>query len=607
MGLAQPEVDELDAGAGLAGDQLRRGDVDRAARAPAEHPVEPPGADVGERDRERADPAAAVGLALQARDDRRDQLRLRRLEPDHLEPVAGPAGEHRLAVEPGPDARARRRTPPRRRSPRRSRSSTSAIEGPEATATLSANDGIVRRALSEPSIGSITTRLGAAVAERDLAALLGDRGELGAVACSGLELGEDDVLGLAVDDQAAVAALADRRRTRSGRRSRWCAAYSSRWAATIRRQAPSHASAGRPAASDRRHRGHARSVGRVPPDGHTPTAAQRRVAAHDGGPAAGPRRGRLGAHARRSCCGSRRSPRRGSRPERVLVLARSRAAALRASRAGRDALDRPHEELWIHTYEEAAEALLREYSIEAGLDPFFTTVGLARPARDPARPRRRAAAAPPRDPRQPGRPARPPAAPHRRAQVRGGRARGAARVGDRAASAPRRRAPPSASAPSARRSSPSSTPATTASCATPGSLDGGDLVLELGRLLAQARRRRRGRRRALRRAARGRARGRRHRPPADARRDRRPHGNLACACDPAQATRRWRGAAPARWRAFRAAHPEAVEVDLGESLRRSGGDPLLALRERSRPGPGGGARDRAPARRGRGREPSASA
>ena len=36
--------------------------------------------------------------------------------------------------------------------------STSAIEGPEATAMLRLWEGIVRRALSEPSIGSITTR-----------------------------------------------------------------------------------------------------------------------------------------------------------------------------------------------------------------------------------------------------------------------------------------------------------------------------------------------------------------------------------------------------------------------------------------------------------------
>ena len=36
-----------------------------------------------------------------------------------------------------------------------------------------------------------------------------------------------------------------------------------------------------------------------------------------------------------------------------------------------------------------------------------------------------------------------------------------------------------------------------------------------------------------------------------------PHGNVVCACDPAQATRRWRGGGAAALAAFRAAHPEA--------------------------------------------------
>ena len=91
-------------------------------------------------------------------------------------------------------------------------SATSAIDGPVATATLSANEGNVRRALSEPSIGSITTRRGRSrIAERDLAALLGDRREVDPGCVRRLELGEDDVLRLAVDDEAAVAALADAR------------------------------------------------------------------------------------------------------------------------------------------------------------------------------------------------------------------------------------------------------------------------------------------------------------------------------------------------------------------------------------------------------------
>ena len=50
---------------------------------------------------------------------------------------------------------------------------------------------------------------GTAVAEADLAALLGDGDERGPLRAERLELGEDRVLAAAVDDQAAVAALTD--------------------------------------------------------------------------------------------------------------------------------------------------------------------------------------------------------------------------------------------------------------------------------------------------------------------------------------------------------------------------------------------------------------
>ena len=95
------------------------------------------------------------------------------------------------------------------------------------------------------------------------------------------------------------------------------------------------------------------------------------------GPAAGRRRGRLGAD-RGARAAARGAGRRAARARSTCSSStRSRAARGAAARARRALLDRPHEELWIHTYEEAAEALLREYSIEAGLDPFFTTVGPA--------------------------------------------------------------------------------------------------------------------------------------------------------------------------------------------------------------------------------------
>lgn len=67
----------------------------------------------------------------------------------------------------------------------------------------------------------------------------------------------------------------------------------------------------------------------------------------------------------------------GTRAERILLLARTRAGAATLGTRVEAALARPHEELWIGTYEEIAERLLREHPTEAGLDPFFTTVTAA--------------------------------------------------------------------------------------------------------------------------------------------------------------------------------------------------------------------------------------
>ncbi|MEK6277735.1 MAG: ATP-dependent helicase, partial [Actinomycetota bacterium] len=67
----------------------------------------------------------------------------------------------------------------------------------------------------------------------------------------------------------------------------------------------------------------------------------------------------------------------GIGPERVLVLTTSRAAARRLRERAEALLDRPYEELWIGTWESIGERLLRDHAAEAGLDPFFETVGLA--------------------------------------------------------------------------------------------------------------------------------------------------------------------------------------------------------------------------------------
>ena len=67
----------------------------------------------------------------------------------------------------------------------------------------------------------------------------------------------------------------------------------------------------------------------------------------------------------------------GVEPQYVLILTRSRAGATRLRARAGTLVDPPYEELWVATYEAAAERLLSEYPLEAGLDPFFATVRLA--------------------------------------------------------------------------------------------------------------------------------------------------------------------------------------------------------------------------------------
>src|SRR3954451_4722323 len=69
----------------------------------------------------------------------------------------------------------------------------------------------------------------------------------------------------------------------------------------------------------------------------------------------------------------------GVAPEHVLILTRSRAGATRLRALAGTLVEPPYEELWIATYEAAAQRLLTEYALEAGLDPFFATVRLADP------------------------------------------------------------------------------------------------------------------------------------------------------------------------------------------------------------------------------------
>ena len=67
----------------------------------------------------------------------------------------------------------------------------------------------------------------------------------------------------------------------------------------------------------------------------------------------------------------------GIAPARILVLASTRATALRLRERIEALLDRPLEALWVGTWEELGERLLREYATAADLDPFFAVLGRA--------------------------------------------------------------------------------------------------------------------------------------------------------------------------------------------------------------------------------------
>ncbi len=67
----------------------------------------------------------------------------------------------------------------------------------------------------------------------------------------------------------------------------------------------------------------------------------------------------------------------GAGPDRVLLLAANAATAQRLRERVEQLLDRPLEELWIGTWDELGERLLREHSTAAGLDPFFGILGPA--------------------------------------------------------------------------------------------------------------------------------------------------------------------------------------------------------------------------------------
>ena len=106
------------------------------------------------------------------------------------------------------------------------------------------------------------------------------------------------------------------------------------------------------------------------------TEPQRRVVEHDEGPLlvlGAAATGKTEMIARRLV----RLADTGCGPEGVLVIAATRATGRRLRELAETMLHHPYEELWAGTWEELGERILREYSSEAGLDPFFEVVGPA--------------------------------------------------------------------------------------------------------------------------------------------------------------------------------------------------------------------------------------
>ena len=137
--------------------------------------------------------------------------RERRLEREDLDLVLRPLRAERLAVEERAFAARAPSTPRPSRSRRRRRTRRRAIVSPSATAIESEKNGMPRFALSEPSIGSMTTRHAPAA---ELADLLGDDRRVEPV-----EAREDHALGGGVDRRRVVAALALRRARARARRA----------------------------------------------------------------------------------------------------------------------------------------------------------------------------------------------------------------------------------------------------------------------------------------------------------------------------------------------------------------------------------------------------
>ena len=248
-------------------------------------------------------------------------------------------------------------------------------------------EGIVRRALSEPSIGSITTRAAPPAPKATSPRSSETATKEAPAAASCLELGEDHVLAAAVDLQGAVAALADplvdgalarcrRSRRRSPRGRRRCGG---RFPASLRRKRPSAGCYVALALGDAAEPPTAELEAERARPRRSPTATGPLLVLGAAGtgktellarPLRPPRRRR-----RRARAGARRSAPPGPTARRL----RERAEAL---------LDGPFEELWIGSWDALGERAAARALRGRRARPLLRRARAGRAAGDAARPAR---------------------------------------------------------------------------------------------------------------------------------------------------------------------------------------------------------------------------
>src|SRR3954452_20614189 len=349
----------------LAHDQLRGGDVDRAAAPQRHHPVEPRRGDLAQRRRHRPERAQPVGLLGQPVGRLADPARVGGLDAEQFEPPVAPAALAGVDRQPPlvePRALVASRDP--------------LLLGPEVVDVAEEDVGHRRparhgdrdRVVRQPAFGvdravdRVDHDESVRVAEVDRPALLQHRGEAQALVVQRLELLEDRLLRLGVDHQRAVAALAAR-------------ADLAHPLGRARRVGQDGAQRVGGAAAQLQPVRVLRAIGdphRAYPTVVSPTPRQLEAVAHPGGPLlvlGGAGTGKTTVLRERFAWLVREQ---GLAPESILVLTVSQPGADALRERLESGLDGGFEELTVTTVHGFCAHVLHDEALEAGLDPFAT-------------------------------------------------------------------------------------------------------------------------------------------------------------------------------------------------------------------------------------------